>query len=127
MEDNVEGDVEGDVEDNEYMEDDDIGPPIPLPGFAHNPLSVYALNYNILRIMSGMGGLRYDDPDPIPIPDAPCRPYGNWTRENNFIFLKTTRQEIWQWLLIGRLELHCSKDIVYLICGWIATESNCIQ
>ena len=87
----------------------------------HN-LLIYAQNYNVLRIMSGMSGLRYSEE--IYVPDAPPRPYGRWTWKNNFIFLKETRQSIWEWVLIARLKLGLPQELIHLICEWIATEPN---
>lgn len=83
-------------------------------------LQVYASAYNVLRIMSGIGArYPYDD---YPIPEAPKRPYGYWTIRNHFIFLKTTRVEIYQWLLItNRLDIF-PREIIHQICAFIATE-----
>ena len=88
------------------------------PHEAQSRIDVYYRNLNILMMMKGMGGLCYSSE-----PNAPERPYGKWTRKVHFIFLKETRTEIREWLYIARLKLrHIPKDVVYLICGWIATK-----
>ena len=92
-----------------------------------NNLMTYATAYNALRIMSGLGGLSYSDVQHIP--DAPPRPYGQWTMDNHFIFLKHTRREIWTWyLLCARMEsssnIYVPNEILQLACGYIATEQS---
>lgn len=78
----------------------------------------FNLHWNILVLARGMGDLRYSSE-----PDAPERPYGKWTRKLHFIFLKKTRTEIREWLYIARLGLpYIPRDVVYLICSWIATK-----
>lgn len=59
------------------------------------------------------------------VPNAPERPYGSWTPKLLFIFLKETRREIYDWLLVqNRICPFLPTELIHCICFWIATSNR---
>lgn len=94
----------------------------------HNlPPNLYAtaVSYNVLRIMSGMAGLRYssdDDDDFVEPPPPPPSIWSRWTPYYHVIFPLKTQKEIWLWLLVEkRLDFNFPRELRQLVSSWIAT------
>lgn len=100
-----------------YFPPDLYYPPCQPPMFLSRPVSVpvYGMWHNVLATRMGGSGVAFADP----VPDAPPRPYGEWTSENHFIFELHTRRAIEAWLSVSP---DFPPEIQEVICSFITSQ-----